>query len=184
MIFHSLGLRNKDQRGFTIIELLVALAITCLITGGVTMAIFQVFAGNARTSNHMTAVRQVQNAGYWIGRDAQMAQTVDTGVFSGCPLTLGWTEYGVDGDVHQVVYALVDSQLRRSHSVNSGEPVETLVAQYIDSTGTDCQFAGGKVTLTVMATVGGFPEETSETRVYEVIPRPDPQYPELVKWGG
>jgi len=139
------------------------------------MAIFQVFAGNARTSNHMTAVKQVQNAGYCISRDAQMAQTVDTGEFSGFPLTLTWTEYGVDGDVHQVVYTLVDSQLRRSHSVDGGEPSQTLVAQYIDSTGTNCQFAGDKVTLTVMATVGGFPEETSEPRVYEVVPRPDSQ---------
>jgi len=146
MIFHRLGLIHKNQRGFTLVELLVAIAITGLITGGITMTIFQVFAGNARTSNHMTAVRQVQNAGYWISHDAQMARgVVITGV-SGFPLTLTWTEY-VSGDEHQVVYTLVGDQLQREHYTNRAtnpDPDATaIVAQYIDSANTSCAFSGG-----------------------------------------
>ena len=70
---------NKDQRGFTLIELIVAIAITGLITGGITTAIFQVFSVNALSNNHMLALRQVQNAGYWISHDAQMAQNITLG---------------------------------------------------------------------------------------------------------
>jgi len=180
MIFHSLGLRNKDQRGFTIIELLVALAITGLITGGVTMTIFQVFAGNARTSNHMTAVRQVQSAGYWISHDAQMAQSVapDPGA-SGFPLTLTWTEYGVDGDEHQVVYTLASNKLQREHytnrATNPTPDATTFVADHIDTANTSCALDGSKLTLTVTASIGGF-KPASETRVYEIVRRPDEVY--------
>ena len=172
MIFRRLGLINKNQRGFTLAELIVALAITGLITGGITMSIFQVFDINTRSNNHMTAVRQVQNAGYWISHDAQMARDVapDPGD-TGFPLVLTWTEWG--GTVNEVTYTLVDSELKRSHSVD-GEPSETVVAQYIDSV--SCQLDpldNRKLTFTITATVSGGWKEASETRVYEVIPRPD-----------
>ena len=146
---------HKNQRGFTLIELLVAIAITGLITGGITMTIFQVFSGNTRTSNHMTAVRQVQNAGYWVSHDAQMAQSVVITGLSGLPLTLTWTEW--DGMVNEVTYnTIVDSELRRSQGAS-----ETLVAQYIDSA--NCEFSGGSAfslpdvgdTFTITDDVGG-----------------------------
>ena len=65
MIFNSIRSIYKNQKGFTFIELILAVAITGIITGGITMAITQLLIGNARTSNHMVAIRQVQNAGYW-----------------------------------------------------------------------------------------------------------------------
>ena len=137
---------NKNQRGFTLIELLVAIAITGLITGGLTTTIFQVFDINARSNDHMTAVREVQNAGYWISRDTQMAQSMEITGVSGFPLTLTWNEYG-GGDVHEVVYTLlVDNKLQREHYTNRDtNPVPdaaTIIAQYIDPDNTNCQFTG------------------------------------------
>ena len=79
MMFPRLGLikrMNKDQKGFTLLEMLLAILIGSLIAGGITATIFQVVMGSARTNNHMIAVRQVQNAGYWVSHDAQMAQNV------------------------------------------------------------------------------------------------------------
>ena len=175
MMFHRLGLINKKQRGFTLIELLIAIAITSLITGGITAAIFQTFTVSARTSSHMTAVRQVQNAGYWISQDAQMAQEVliDGGA-SGFPLILTWTEW-VDGTVNEVTYTIAGSELKRSHSEDGGAPVEVIVARYIDTdpTKTKCELNGDVLMVTITATVGDYPEEVSETRVYEVTPRPN-----------
>jgi len=180
---------KKDQRGFTLIELLIAILLTGLITGGITMTIFQVFNLNTRTSNHMTAVRQVQNAGFWVSPDVQMAKNVTTGGSPGVLLTLTWTAPGT-GDAHKVIYTLEDmpsgefKRLWRSHSVNDEEPTVTHVAEYIDIDPTEtycccdcdgdgdcddnCNCDAKVVIFKVTANVGG----QSETREYEVKPRP------------
>ena len=159
---------KKGERGLTLIELLIVIAITGLITGGITMTIFQVFNINARTTNRMAAVRQVQNAGFWVSPDVQMSQNVTPGGGSGFPLTLIWEEWAT-GNNHTVVYTLVDNKLQRSHSVNDELQTVTPIAEYIDSDQTSCVWAGGALNFTVTATVGG----QSETRVYEVKPRPE-----------
>ena len=174
MIFHRLGLIHKNQKGFTLIELLIAIAITGIITGGATMTIFQVFSGNTRSTNHMIAVRQVQNAGYWVSHDVQMAQSVVVTGVSGFPLTLTWTEW--DGDEHRVVYTLLVDELQREHYTNydpvtNPDPdVTTIVAQYIDPdpAKTNCSFASGELVFSVITTV----DTQSEARVYRIIPRP------------
>ena len=147
-MFHRLGLIHRNQRGFTIIELLIAFALTGIVAGATTTAIVQVFDGSARSSNHMTAVRQVQNAGYWVSRDAQMAETVVTTGATGFPLTLTWIEWD-SGDAHQVVYSLVDmsgglKNLQRQHTcVALGLDETGIMAQYIDPDNTQCELAGG-----------------------------------------
>lgn len=142
MIFHRLKSIHKNQKGFTLIELIVAIAITALIIGVIVMSIFQVFIVNALSSNHMLAVRQVQNAGYWINHDVQMAQSVatDDGA-TGFPFDVIWEEW--DGTLNKVTYTLEDGELKRKHWVNGGGPSEIVVAQYIDSAETSCGLTGG-----------------------------------------
>jgi prepilin-type N-terminal cleavage/methylation domain-containing protein len=165
-------LLHKNQRGFTLIELLIAITIIGLITSGITMTIFQVISESARSTNHMLAVRQVQNAGYWVSHDAQMARTVTLGVGNGFPLTLTWIEWGEDGDEYEVVYTLEDNKLQRSYSVNDGDSETAIVAEFIVID--EIEFTGGgELTLRVTATVGTDSLEASETRTYEVIPRPN-----------
>ncbi len=150
------------------IELLVALAITGLISGGLTMTIFQMLSGNAQSSNQMNVVRQVQNAGYWISQDVQMGQTITPGAVDGFPLVVSWTDW--DGVLNEVTYTLVGEELRRSLSVDGGAAVDTLIAQNI--TLISCEFVVvDKLTLTVTASVAGF-RPASETRTYEITPRP------------
>ena len=160
------------------IEVVLAIALTGIITGGITMTIFQVFDGNTRSSNHMIAVRQVQNAGYWVSHDTQMAQNVNTTGATGFPLTLTWTDR--NGDEHQVVYTVVDNTLQREHYINydpvtNPDPdVTTIVAEFIDPNPakTNCQFTAGELVFKVTATVATGSQESSETRVYRIIPRP------------
>jgi len=165
---------HNNQKGFTMIEVIIAIAVTAIITGGITMTIFQVFDGNTRTSNHMIAVRQVQNAGYWVSHDGQMAQSVEpTADSDGFPLTLTWADWD-SGDVYQVVYSVVDNELQREHYTNLTPDATTIVAQFIDLANCDFTDTNGDsvddtLILTITATVG----TQSETRTYEVAPRPD-----------
>ena len=104
-----------------------------------------------------------------------MAQLVAPSGATGFPLTLTWTEFGTDGDEHQVVYTLAaDQLLRREHytnrAINPAPDATTFVAQYINSIQAT-QGAGGELTLTVSASVSGY-RPASETRTYEIIPRP------------
>jgi prepilin-type N-terminal cleavage/methylation domain-containing protein len=176
MIFRRLGLVHKNQRGFTLVEMLIAIAVTALIVGGIAMAIFQTVTVNARNSSHMTTVRQVQNAGHWISQDTQMAQEVDPAADpDGFPLTLTWTEWA-DSTENTVIYSITaDDELKRTHTRTPGGTTEMIVARFIntDPALTKCELSGDVLTVTVTATVSDFTGETSETRVYEINPRPN-----------
>ena len=179
---------KKDQRGITLIELVITIALTGVITAAITMSIFQVFNMNTRTSNHMAAVSHVQQAGKLVREDIMEAQNVDTGDDPGTPelelLTLTWKEGGTEIP-HEVIYTLEDMSsgefkiLWRYYYINpdiNSAPVSTTkVAEYIDPDQTscccdcdgDCNCDDAAVIFRVTANVGG----QIETRVYEVMPR-------------
>ena len=69
---------NGNQQGFTLLELIIVIALTGIIAAAATMAIHQVLTGTALSNDINTAVNQVRNAGHWISRDAQMAQSIET----------------------------------------------------------------------------------------------------------
>jgi prepilin-type N-terminal cleavage/methylation domain-containing protein len=174
---------HKDQRGLTIIELLVVIVLTGLVTTAITTTFFQVFNMNARTANHMAAISQVQQAGKIVSQDILEAQVIDDAPTGSEFLILSWNSTVF----HEVTYTLEDGELWRSESIDGGDPTMTRVAEYIDSTKTNCccdcdgdgycegscDCDGGVVIFTVTATVGeGTWGEESETRIYRVQPRP------------
>ncbi len=164
-----LRLIHNNQRGITLVELMIAIALFGLVAGALTMTFAHVFTASTRTSAHMTAVRQVQSAGYWVSRDALQAQHVvpDETETSGFPLTLSWEWDDVE---YKVIYTVTaDNELRRTRSVDEVVTDTGIVAQFLDSVQIEpMPYYRGKLTFTVVATVGG----QTEQRVYELIPRP------------
>lgn len=162
---------KRDQEGFTLIEVLVAVAITGLIVTGISAAIFHVMSINAVTANKITAVKQVENALHYIIRDGQMAQTIQPGGGgTGFPLSLSWVEW--DSTRHDVSYTLDAGKLYRNHSTNGGALTSSPLADHINPEPelTSCQYAGGVLTFKLTASVSGF-RPASETRTIEVKPR-------------
>ena len=187
---------KRGERGFTLIEVLVVIAIVATISAAATMSTFQVFNVTRRSNDHVVTVRQVQNAGYWISRDALMAESVvvdnDPETDEFLTLTLKWTEWNYDGDsvYHEVTYSIEDlspdgiGKLIRTHS-SDGPDEQTLIAEYIyydsedpeNHTDTEATYEppdeapeqAPVLTVQITSSLG----EASETREYRVLPRPD-----------
>jgi len=176
-----------NQKGFTLMELLVAIGIASFLIVGVTAAILQLISVSDRNSNYMTAYTEVQNAGFSVSRDAVQALVVSDADDPGTPeiefLTLDWRDF--EDNAHEVVYTLKDAsdglkELWRDYSYSdNGIPKEEtlLVAKYIDPA-TSCRWGDDPatpeiepenvLTLEVTAEVGG----KTATRTYNIEPRP------------
>jgi prepilin-type N-terminal cleavage/methylation domain-containing protein len=171
---------KPGTKGYTLIELLIAITIMVLVSGAASVGIFQIIRNTERNGNHMSAVLQVQNAGNRISYDAQTAQSVTTDNLTPPSfVVLLWVD-GSTGHEYQITYTLEDmpdspfKELRRNQSVNGSANITSLVAQYIDadSEKTTCELSNGILTLTVTATVGGGSTMESETKTYQVVLRP------------
>ena len=183
---------KKDQNGFSLVELLAAIAISGIIIIGLVIGIFQLFTGHARASGDMTVVRQVQQAGYYISRDTQMAGEVsvdDLGPDEVVILTWYWYLYHEDdpdrdGEGNRVIYTLEEDRLYRNYyfaledeltgEVNEDDyelKSRTFIAEYIEDI--NCTYDDVTLTLTVTASVEGIAGEQVETRTYEAKPRPN-----------
>jgi Tfp pilus assembly protein PilE len=157
---------RAGQRGVTLVDLAMAMAVTAIISTAIVSSIAQVFDSNARNSNHMIAVRQVQNAGYWISHDSQMAQNVS----AAGNLVFSWKDW--DGSPRQATYSLVGTDLRRVYTVDNVTQANALVGQHISAAAWPYSISSKRLAFTVTATVGTGSRTSSETRSYEVAPRP------------
>lgn len=187
-------MRGKP-RGFTLVEVIVAVAICALIAGAASPALFQIMTGTERNNNRVTAVRQVQQAGTWISRDAIRARNLTVPVDDGFPLTLSWGElWPQEGEAgltyvsteRSLTYTLLEDKLQRQESSvtviynaegqQQGAPTTvnttTLIAQYLSAAA--ASWGNGILTVTLTAR---FPMTSpryaaEETRIYEIKPRP------------
>ena len=139
---------KKGEKGFTLLELIIAIAITSLITTGVTTAIYQTFTLSTRTSNHMVAVREVQEAGYWLSLYAYMASDIEITGDSGFPMTLRWIDFETNKK-HKIIFSLneTDGGLRGKYyisgNLSSVETGKIPVLEFVDPDETSCKLGGG-----------------------------------------
>lgn len=169
---------KSKQKGFTLIELLVSLGIMGLVGVAVGICIYQVLKNTERNSNHISAVLALQNADQRISQDVLAAQKISANLTLPDFLMLGWIG---SGNEYQVKYTLVNTagnnlrELRRSMSINGGDNTTSLIAQDIepDPTKTSCNVTNGVLSLRMTATVGKGGGMASETRNYDIVPRPN-----------
>jgi prepilin-type N-terminal cleavage/methylation domain-containing protein len=158
---------KTTEKGFTLIEVLVALAILGAIMGVMSAAVITIMKVNSQNTEWNVNLRQVQNAGHWITRDALMAQVVTTntpGVF----LALSWSDW--NGNSYNVEYVLQGNTLMRR--LNGGSA--TLIAQYImPPPATTCTWSENKLTVTIKASLHGGEGKYPVERKYEISPRPE-----------
>lgn len=165
-----------NQKGLTLIELLVAMAVGGMLLGVLVPSIFQTTRGTVLTTVEVTALNNVENAAHWINKDVRMAKETNlqeevplVNPTPESPLTLNWTDWTdwVQEEFrdHSCAYWLEGTDLQRNY-----DGTVTRVARYIS----DIEFSqsGTLITVTITSTPEGVPER-SEKRTYRIYLRPE-----------
>jgi prepilin-type N-terminal cleavage/methylation domain-containing protein len=183
----SYAYARQSERGFTLIEIMVALAIVGLISGAATMIVGQIFRINSESTSRITLNRQVQNAGLWLSTDIQTARSVSiTPGLTGFPVVITWAEWDTPEEYQVEYYISAENVLYRHLTAIVGTTTtqdQTLpIASYLDLSGTPAhtQFqrlgvggqASDRYSFTITAILPGYRETVKETRTYDMLPRP------------
>jgi prepilin-type N-terminal cleavage/methylation domain-containing protein len=158
--------KTEQQKGITLLELLIAVAIIGILSSVLVTSIVQVLSINASSGARMTALKQVERSIDRIRMDVQMAQEIatsdvdDPNVF----LKLEWKEW--DNTINEVVYTL-DPTSQEMHRHSSG--IINQVAENIASVEIN-HLESGNWEITITATVEGMKPAT-EVRTVEIHSR-------------
>ena len=99
----------KSEHGFTLVELLITVALTGILAGIVGPSIYQIFNVTEYGDDRLLALHELQNSASWFNHDGQMAVSGVGG--SGLTLTLPTAQ--------TVTYALVGANLRRTSGTST-----------------------------------------------------------------
>jgi prepilin-type N-terminal cleavage/methylation domain-containing protein len=168
MIVKRLLLINKEQHGVTLIELLVVIVVTGVILPATVTGVYLIHTQSNISNNRLAAINSVQNAGEWVIKDTRMARTV-TPTSGNFPLNLTWTGY--PAGTSSVIYSVANNELSRLATIN-GTPTTTVVARFIDSSGTNCTFQNNTLIFNITSkvpTTGA--NQVTETRTFQASPR-------------
>jgi len=140
---------RDGEKGFTLPELLIAIAIAAMLAGTLGVVTYQTWQATVLSNSRLLVADDLRNAGNWLTRDAQMADPTCS-VAGGNTLTLCLTD-GYTG-----VYALYGTELRRSLYLTGTPPLSLTVARQIASP-SDLRFSlsGNLLTAAITFTVGG-----------------------------
>ena len=175
---------RKGEKGFTVIELVIACAIAAVLGSVITMSVFQTIRSVGGSESHLVTIHQLQSAGDRIGRDAHTAENITTdGLQYPNFLVLTWTEHDYTGDdtvYHAVTYffdGLTEGigVLKRNHSSSAGADDDLIVGMslYYDpndpGSTSNTSYLDSVLTVKLCAVL----DDSTETRTYSYVPRPD-----------
>ncbi len=144
----------KGQQGFTLVELVIATAITGFIFSVLGAAVHQVVTIPEYSNDRVTALHELQNVAHWVNLDGQMAQSVTGG--NELVLTLP--------DDSSISYTLVGTDLIRTTIT-----ANRTMAQNITSVNFSIQ--NRYITMAITASPSGR-WDVSENRTYMIFLRP------------
>ena len=113
------------QSGFTLIEVLVAVAISSVILTSALLTLTQTMQGTLSNNNKTVVLSDINNAASYIRRDIQMAQDT-TLPANGTPqnsVTFDWYDFSLfvaDNISHSCTYTLSDTTLLRNYDDTMG----------------------------------------------------------------
>jgi len=144
----------NGQKGYTLVELMIALAITGVITTVLGLVVQQIFTVPEQSNDKIAAMHAVQNAGHWVGLDGQTA----TGATGGSSLTLTLA------DNSTLSYVLYGDELHRVYGSSN-----RTIARDISSA--NFSVSGGMITMNIASSPSSR-WAISENGTFQICMRP------------
>lgn len=170
------GYLMNNKQGFTVIELVIVIALVGILGTAVVMSISQVFQGSLFSNNFNTAMNNVRTAGDWISLDGRMAKTVVPSSYTATQsdatsslFTFTWIDNV--GITHTTVYTYspVDKTITRAYTKGAEPTVTTGIAHNVSVV--TYSVTDNVITLTVEAKAGSGSQEKTATNTYEIALR-------------
>jgi len=159
----------RDERGMTLVEILVALAITGLITGTLVTAIYQIYQVTGWGSNQMRVQHDLQNAATWLNRDVVSASSAHIASASQMTLTLPYVGSIITDTVSRVItytFSITDSTLTRDSDDST-----LIVARHVNSF---IPSPTGTVTSVITITITSQAGDVTRSATLHLDMRPEP----------
>ncbi|MBA7707819.1 hypothetical protein ES703_116702 [subsurface metagenome] len=163
---------EKSQKGFTLLEILLVLAVGGILMVGVIVAIFQTAAITAESSTQITALEDIRKVASQMSKDIRVAATTDLEDDGSVldSLTLEWTSwYDENGELNPVPHSI-------SYTLSSGGTLQrnydgalTTVGSYISTI--EFSREGNIITMAITSSPGDN-AETAEQRTYQFYLQP------------
>jgi type II secretory pathway pseudopilin PulG len=144
----------KGERGYTLVEALIAIAITGFLVTVISMAVQQIVTVPERGDDQLDAIHSMQNAAHWLTLDGQTAQSASGG--SSLTLTLP--------DENTITYTLSGDKLYRLY----GSSNRTIARNVVSANFT----VQNRVIYMTIATVPDSRWNISESYTYRAYMRP------------
>ena len=162
---------KRWEKGFSLLEVLIALAIAAWVIVPITMTTTLIVKSSGQATAQNAVLPQVQNVGYWISRDVQIASVITPGDTNGFPLSLDIPTDDNPAHDYGIEYSFEGNKLmRRVYDSSEILVSETFIADHIDIDNTifsAVDATAGHYSLRVRAAKG----EAAVTRSYEVKQR-------------
>lgn len=159
-----------NQKGFTLIEILVAMLVGGMLMAGIVTAVFQIVYGAGQIREESVALSDIDSAAHWLTRDVVLGQSTD--LVNGAPqvsqMTLTWNDSTwwaeqEESIAHYVTYTYSGTALQRNY-----DGVVTTVGRYLTDVGFSLD--GRLVTITLTSSLEEEPRSTV-TRSYTIYMR-------------
>ena len=102
----------KGEKGYSLIEVLIAVSVSALLALGAGMTTTQIFRSSRLNNEWNVALRQAQSAGQWVSQDALTVNTIDIGDDPETGdvefISLFWKDWE-NGDTYDTRYLWFDS---------------------------------------------------------------------------
>ncbi|MFC2044069.1 PilW family protein [Chloroflexota bacterium] len=147
----------KQQRGFTLVELVLGLAIGGAVVAVIGMTITTLLLNYQEPTIREILLQQVHNAGFQMMRDINMSSDVYVGDQNGFPFIVNIpVDQNEDNDYH-VDYLFDDDKLKRQQFDSLDiMTVENVIASYVDTDNTHFENTEGSLyKMTIQVYRGG-----------------------------